>query len=128
MIRTVRTFAALVFATGLAACGTSSTAGGGGGTTPATTTTAPATSAADPAQAGAVALGAQLGISETVVTAGLGAARAALGTSEAPKTDAEKAAAAQAGVDKAAVQAEAEGKPLAEEQKTGLLEGLKSLL
>jgi hypothetical protein len=108
----------LVLATALAACGSSSTAGSGA------TTTAGTAATADPASA---AIAAQLGVSENVVAAGLAAARAALGTG-GEKTDADKTAAAQVGVEKASAQAEAEGKPLAEEQKTTLLEGLKSLL
>jgi hypothetical protein len=97
-----------------AACGSSSKAGAGQTTTSA-------------ANAGVTALAAKIGVSESVVSGALDAAKKALGAGE-NKTDAEKAAAAQAGVDKAQADATAAGKPLTDDQKSGLLEGLKGML
>ena len=71
------------------------------------------------------AVAAKLGISETYVTGAVDAAKAALGAGTKPE---EKAAAAQVGVDKASAQAQTDGKPLTDEQKTGLVESLKGLL
>jgi hypothetical protein len=113
MLRTIR-IAAMAIA--LAACGGGAKSGEGAATPAAGMT----------GEAGAAALAAQLGIPEAYVATALTAAQSALGMGE--QTADSKAAAAQAGVDKAAAQAESEGKPLAEEQKTGLLEGLKGLL
>ena len=102
----------LVIALGLAsACGASGKSGLGGSTV----------AAAAQSQATA-ALAQKLGISPALVDLALEKAKSLLGGG----TD--KTLAAQAGVDAAAAQAEAQGKPLVEEQKTGLLEGLKGLL
>ena len=110
MLRTIRN---VVLAVALAACGGSS-AGGGGTTTPT-------------AQGGtSAALATKLGINESYVSAALTAAQGALGTGT--KTNEEKAAAAQVGVDKASAQADADGKAMTADQKSGLLEGLKAML
>lgn len=93
------------------ACGASGTAGAGGGAA-----TSVATNQA------AALLASKLGIPGPLVDLALEKARSLLGGG------ADKAAAAQAGVDVAAAQAQAQGSPLAEEQKSGLLEGLKNLL
>ena len=105
--------AALVL--GLAACGSSA------GSLPGSAT--PASMAVDGAVA---ALASKLGISPDLVAAGLAAAKAALGGTKHTLED--KALAAQVGVDHAATKAEASGKALADEQKSGLLEGLKNML
>lgn len=112
----IRALHIIVIGLALAACGAKS---GEGTTTPAAGMTG--------GSAPAAALAAQLGINETYVTAAMNAAQSALGSAP-EKTPEAKAQAAQAGVDSAAAQAQADGKPLAEEQKTGLLEGLKGLL
>ena len=113
----IRALHIVVIGLALSACGAKS--GEGSSTTPAAGMTG--------ASAPAAALAAQLGINEAYVTAAWNAAQSALGTSP-EKTPEAKAQAAQAGVDSAATQAQADGKPLAEEQKSGLLEGLKGLL
>jgi hypothetical protein len=97
---------------GLAACGSSAGSAAGGATTP----TAIATNSAT------TALASKLGLSPALVEKALAAAKSALGTVN------NKQAAAQVGVDTAAADAEAAGKPLVAEQKSGLLEGLKSLV
>jgi len=109
----------------LAACASSGGAGAGGSS---------AMGGAS-SQAAVSALASKLGISEGYVSTALSAAQAALGgggaaaaTAVAPPTAEQKAAAAQTGVDKAATQAQTDGKPLTDDQKTGLLEGLKGML
>jgi len=89
-----------------------------------------ATSAATgmPMGAGAVApLAAKLGIPESYVAMALQGAQGALGGVTSATPD-QKAAAAQAGVDKATAQAQTDGKPLTAEQQTGLLDGIKGML
>lgn len=79
------------------------------------------------AQAGAAtAVAAKLGVDEKYVTMAVDAAQSAFGTSQ--KTADDKASAAQAGVDKAAAQAQTDGKPLTDDQKTGLVDAVKGLL
>ena len=122
MMKVVRMVGVVVVAVGVAGCGASgggSSASGGG-------TTMAAAGGAGGAQAAAGALASQLGIPENYVSTALNAAQGALGTG--PKTADTKAAAAQTGVDKAAAQAQSDGKPLTEPQKSGLLDGLKNLL
>src|SRR5688500_3539947 len=114
MTRILRNVSLALF---LAACGGSS-AGGGDTTTPTPTVAGEGGASA--------ALATQLGINEAYVSAAVTAAQGALGTGT--KTPEEKTAAAQVGVDKASAQADAEGKSLTADQKTGLLEGLKGML
>jgi hypothetical protein len=108
----------------LAACASSGSAGSGN-----------TAMGAASSQGAAAALASKLGINESYVTTALSAAQAALGgggaagaTAAAAPTPDQKAAAAQAGVDKASAQAQTDGKPLTDDQKTGLLDGLKGLL
>lgn len=108
----------------LAACASSGGAGAGS-----------SAMGAASSQGAVSALASKLGISESYVTTALSAAQAALGgggaagaTAAAAPTADQKASAAQAGVDKAATQAQTDGKPLTDDQKTGLLEGLKGML
>lgn len=93
-----------------AGCGSSGGAAAGGST---------ASSVASQATA---ALASKLGISKTLVDLALEKAKSML------SSGADKATAAQAGVDAAASQAEADGKAFTEDQKSGLLEGLKGML
>ena len=98
-------------ALGLAtACGSSGGAASGGSTTSALASEATAM------------LASKLGISKALVDLGLSKAKSMF------SGGADKATSAKAGVDAAAAQAEADGKPLVEEQKSGLLDGLKNLL
>jgi hypothetical protein len=79
------------------------------------------------AQSGAAtAVAAKLGISDKYVTMAMDAATAAFGAS--PKSADDKATAAQAGVDKAATQAQTDGTPLTDDQKTGLVDAVKGIL
>lgn len=93
-----------------AACGSSGGAAAGGSTAGALASEATA------------ALASKLGIGKTLVDLALSKAKSMF------SGGADKATAAQAGVDAAVAQAEADGKPLVEEQKAGLLDGIKSLL
>ena len=72
------------------------------------------------------ALAAKLGIPPVLVEKALSTARSMLTGGATASGD--KTSAAQAGVNAAAAQAESEGKPLVDEQKRGLLEGIKNML
>lgn len=110
------TLSCLVIALGLAsACGAAGGSSAGGSTMQAAATN----------QATA-ALAQKLGISPALVELALAKARSLLSGGASPAAD--KGSAALAGVEAAAAQAQADGKPLAEEQKSGLLDGLKNLL
>lgn len=117
MIRSIAL--ALALALSLSACAASSK---GAGTGP---TTSSASTGGNPA---AATLATTLGIDEKYVSVALGAAQAALGGNAATATPEQKSTAAQTGVDTAAAQAAADGKPIADQQKNALLEGLKGLL
>jgi hypothetical protein len=80
----------------------------------------------DVTKAAVAALASKVGIGENYVALALNAAQGLLGSGQ--KTAEEKATAAQGGVDQAAAQAASDGKAFTEEQKSGLLEGLKGLL
>lgn len=82
--------------------------------------------ATDASKAAVTALAAKVGVGENYVTMALDAAKGLLG-SGTPTAEA-KAAAAQQGVDKAAAQAQTDGKAFTDEQKNGLIEGLKGML
>jgi hypothetical protein len=106
--------ALFALALGAAACSGAAQSSSGGSTT-------------GGAQSGAVAAAAaQLGVNEKYVTMAVDAAQSAFGTG--PKTADDKATAAQAGVDKAAAQAQTDGTPLTADQKTGLVDTIKNLL
>jgi hypothetical protein len=72
------------------------------------------------------ALASKLGINQSYVSTALSTAQGQLGGG--PKTAEAKSSAAQQGVDKVAAQAQTDGKALTDEQKTGLLDGIKELL
>ena len=111
-LKIIRT-AALALALGAAAC--AGAAGSGGGATTAG------------AQGGAAtAIAAKLGVDEKYVGMAVDAAQSAFGSSA--KTADDKGTAAQAGVDKAATQAQTDGKPLTDDQKTGLVDAVKGIL
>jgi len=107
----------LIVILALAAAGCATSGGAGGGQS---------TMSGDASKGAATAIAAKLGISESYVTTALEAAQSALGGGQ--KTADDKATAAQAGVDKAAAQAQTDGKPLTDDQKTGLLDSIKGLL
>jgi len=111
-------FLAIVLGLALAAaaCATSGT-----GTTP---------SAGEATNPAAAAIAAKLGVSEKYVGIAMSAAQSALGGAQgaATATADAKEAAAKEGVDKAASQAQADGAPLNDDQKSGLLDSLKGVL
>jgi phage protein D len=72
--------------------------------------------------AGAGALASKVGVDQKYVDLGLSAAKSALGSG------ASSTQAAQQGADKAAAQAQADGKPMSDTQKSSLATGLTDLL
>ena len=112
-----------VLATALVA-GCASSGGSGGRSTAANLASSVAGS--DVTKAALAALAAKVGIGENYVSLAFSAAQGLLGSGT--KTAEQKAAAAQGGVDKAAAQAASDGKAFSDDQKSGLLEGLKGLL
>ena len=116
-MKTLKT-ALLALALGALALGAVSCSGAAGSAGGATTAGA---------QGGAAtAIAAKLGVDEKYVTMAVDAAQSTFGSS--PKGPDDKATAAQAGVDKAAAQAQTDGKAFTADQQTGLVDAVKGLL
>lgn len=112
MLKLVRVFS-MSLAVGLAACASTAATGQG---------------VATPVADGAVAssLASKLGVDEKYVSLALYTAKESF--RGAIQTPVQRVAAAKSGVDQASVQAQADGKPLATEQKQGLFEGVRDAL